>query len=122
MAPARARGGLLRVVETLARLQARSHEVLVLSPAPLAGLAPPHWTEQQLDGNTHLFEHFKLARRLAAFRPDLVVLHAGSPGECALAAALLSVHHVVIVVEHAPDHYPRAGPWRDRVFAAAKRR
>lgn len=125
MAMARVGGGLMRVVETLAAEQARRHEVTVLAPLgprPVGGAPAPAWRALRLRGNADLPGHLALARALRRARPEVVILHAGSPGELALAAALASLSAPAIIVEHAPDVYPLRRARRDRVLAWLKRR
>jgi glycosyltransferase involved in cell wall biosynthesis len=117
------RGGLMRVVESLSFAQARECEVEVLSPLEPRwgeGIAPG-WRPLVVRGNLDLGGHRALLRALRAFAPDVVVLHAGSPGELALAAALSARARATIVVEHA-EHYPLSRPLRDLVLARLKRR
>lgn len=125
VANARVRGGLMRVVESLARAQALLHEVIVWSPLwPEVSPQPPllHWDFLDLRGNAHLLQHLRWLTRLAAVRPDVVILHAGSPGELAMAAALAASRWPVIVVEHSPQFYPLKSAWRARAFASCRLR
>jgi len=120
---ARVRGGLLRVVENLAAEQAPRDHVIAASPlppqAPGGGVL---WRELHLRGNADLGGHRRLRRLLAEESPDVAVLHAGSPGEMALAAALVSRHCPAAVLEHAPHHYPLRRPLRDPFLVGLKRR
>jgi glycosyltransferase involved in cell wall biosynthesis len=121
---AAARGGLQRVVESLAAEQLRDHEVRILSPLPPVG--PPQlaacWNEWTAAGNGDLGAHLRLFRALRSWRGGVVILHAGSPGELALAAALAARMAAAVVVEHLPEYYPRRRPGRDPFLRALKRR
>ncbi len=119
------RGGLLEVVGALASLQARDHEVLVLAPVEprrAAGAGGPRWIAAGVRGNADVAGHRRVLAEVRAFAPDAAFLHAGSPGELAVAAALVARRAPAIVVEHAPDHYPLAARVRDAVFARCKGR
>lgn len=122
---ASARGGLMRVMETLARVQARDHAVLVLSPLEPGRCSEDHrlgWRRFKISGNAALAGHWRLLAALRQFRPDVVFLHAGSPGELALAAALVASRAPAVVVEHATEHYPLGSGVRDVAFSRLKRR
>ncbi len=119
------RGGLVRVVETLARAQARDHTVLVLSPLEPGRSSEAQrleWSRLVISGNADIAGHWRLLAALRHFRPDVVFLHAGSPGELALAAALVAGRAPAVVVEHLAEHYPLASGARDAAFARLKRR
>lgn len=125
MAMATSRGGLMRVLETLAAEQVRHHEVLVASPlSPRTGpeASGVRWHELRLSGNADVAGHRRLRALLRREAPDAVILHAGSPGELALATALAARFGAAAVIEHAPEHYPLRRPWRDTVLASCKRR
>ncbi|GAB4226571.1 MAG: hypothetical protein Kow0062_28660 [Acidobacteriota bacterium] len=117
------RGGLLRVAETLACMQRKRHEVAFASPlVPGADeLIAAHWPHG-IDGNRALRALRALRRRVADWRADAVIIHAGSPGEGAFAPLILRRRWTVAIVEHAPDVFPLARPLRDRVLFAIKRR
>ena len=115
----------MRVVETLAGAQGRDHTVLVLSPLEPGRCSEAQrveWRRLEISGNADLAGHWRLLAALRDFRPDVVFLHAGSPGELALAAAFVGTRAPAIVVEHATEHYPLASAARDAVFARLKRR
>ncbi|MCP3979087.1 MAG: glycosyltransferase family 4 protein [bacterium] len=116
-------GGLARAMETVARAQSRDHDVLLLDGRP-AGVDSVGFARERHDarGNTHLRAWRAAIRRIAAFEPDAVFLHAGSPGELALPALLSSRRWPTTVVEHAPELYPLSSPLRDRWLFAMKRR
>lgn len=120
---ARVRGGLLRVAETLARVQCARHEVAFASPLVPGTdeLIAVHWPHA-VDGNAALRALRALRRRVADWRADAVIIHAGSPGEGAFAPLILRRRWKALIVEHAPDVFPRARPLRDRVLFAIKRR
>ncbi|MBZ5587290.1 MAG: glycosyltransferase family 4 protein [Acidobacteriia bacterium] len=125
LAMAPLRGGLLRVVETLAAVQGRDHQVAVMTPIQtrtLAGGGPAAWVCLAITGNTDLTGHRRLLARLREFGPDVVFLHAGSPGELAFATALVARKVPAVVVEHATELYPLASRARDAIFARLKGR
>jgi glycosyltransferase involved in cell wall biosynthesis len=125
VAVAGVRGGLMRVVESLSLAQARECDVSVVSPlAPRwAGrLVSAAWRPLSVRGNLDLGGHRKLLRELRAISPDVVILHAGSPGELALAAALSARARATIVVEHLAEHFPLSRALRDLALARMKRR
>lgn len=115
----------MRVVETLAAIQGRDHRVAVmapLEPRAAAGGGAAAWVPLAITGNADLPGHRRLLARLRAFGPDVVFLHAGSPGELALAAALVARRTPAVVVEHLTEHYPLASGTRDAIFARLKGR
>lgn len=125
VAVAGVRGGLMRVVESLSLAQARECEIRVLSPLEPRWVDRPAaagWRPLAVRGNLDLGGHRALLRELRAFAPDVVVLHAGSPGELALAAALSARARATVVVEHLAEHFPLSRPLRDHVLARLKRR
>lgn len=102
---ARAQGGLVRVVGALARAQGTRHEVSVVGPlAPSEGDVDLHLLT--VTGNRDLRGHLRLAGLLGQLAPDVVFLHAGSPGELALAAAAAERSAAAVVVEHLPTYFP----------------
>jgi glycosyltransferase involved in cell wall biosynthesis len=118
-------GGLMRVLGSLSLAQAASCEVRVLSalePRWPARGGLPGWAQLTLSGNLDLAGHRRLLRELASLRPDAVIMHAGSPGELALAAALSARRRPTLVVEHLAEHYPLGSAWRDAVLSRLKRR
>jgi glycosyltransferase involved in cell wall biosynthesis len=121
---ARVRGGLMRVVETVAAMQGRAHTVLVLSPlqpelpVPVAGVA---WAALAIRGNLDIGGHRRMVGALDAFKPDAVIIHAGSPGELAVAAALMARRAPTVIVEHLVDYYPLRSQWTDAVLPRLKR-
>jgi glycosyltransferase involved in cell wall biosynthesis len=124
VAMASVRGGLLRVMESLAGEQRRDHEVRLLSPSPPsddAGLAAC-WSEWTAFGNADLGAHLRLLQALRSWQTDAVILHAGSPGELALATALARPLAHTVVVEHLPEYYPRRRTGSDLLLRTLKRR
>lgn len=99
------RGGLLHVVGTLVAAQCQHHEISAIGPQP-----PSHGTVDHHDlvisGNGDFRTHLRLARILRHIKPDVIELHAGSPGELALAAAVAQRVAPAIVVEHLPTFFP----------------
>lgn len=124
VAMATVRGGLLRVVESLAAEQACRGHVIIASPLPPRANASGRvgWRELHLRGNADLGGHRHLFRLLLEEEPDVTVLHAGSPGELALAAALVSRRCPAAILEHAPHHYPLRRRLRDPILVRLKRR
>jgi glycosyltransferase involved in cell wall biosynthesis len=122
---ARVRGGLMRVVETVAAMQGRAHTVLVLSPLE-PRLSGPHpnvmWDTSTVSGNLDLVGHVGVLKTVRRFGPDVVFLHAGSPGELALMAALAAERATTVIVEHATEHYPLTSRLKDSVFSWLKSR
>ena len=110
------------MVESLARAEATRHAVAIVSPLEVHSGAGVTWMPLTVPGNLHLVALWRLRRLVASFAGDIVVLHAGSPGEGALAAALLAAEVPTVVVEHAPEHFPLRRPRLDRVYAVLKRR
>ncbi len=125
LAMATTRGGLMRVVETLAAVQGRNHRIAVMAPIephPTASGSPAVWAPLAITGNADIAGHRRLLAMLRDFEPNVVFLHAGSPGELALAAALVARRAAAVVVEHATEHYPLVSWVRDAVFARLKGR
>ena len=116
------RGGLLGVVEALATAQARRHVVAVVSP--LRPRVPEHvpWMELALPGNRYVAAHWRLWRLVRRWGADIAVVHAGSPGEGALAAALLSLRLPTVVVEHLAEYFPLHRRGLEWAYAALKGR
>jgi glycosyltransferase involved in cell wall biosynthesis len=121
---ARDPGGLRRLLAALASEQSRSHQLLILTRDERRPELPASvdWEPHRVGGNTHLRAAGALRRQIARFAPDAVCIHAASPGEGALAAAVLSRRFPTIVVEHAPEYYPGASFWRDRALFRLKGR
>jgi glycosyltransferase involved in cell wall biosynthesis len=119
------RGGLMSVVETVAGVQGRDHSVLVISPlAPrftssIAGVA---WARHAIRGNLDVGGHRRVLRVIDDFAPDAVFVHAGSPGELAVAAALTARRAPTVVVEHLAEYFPLRSRWTDAALPRLKRR
>jgi glycosyltransferase involved in cell wall biosynthesis len=114
----------MRVVETVAGAQGRAHQVLVLAPlkpeVPVAA-ASVAWVTHAIRGNLDVGGHRLMLRAIADFRPNVVIVHAGSPGELALAAALTARRAPTVIVEHA-EYYPLRSRLADAVVPRLKRR
>jgi len=104
--------------------QSRSHQLLVLTRDERRPELPASvdWERHRVGGNTHLLAAGALRRQVTRFAPDAVCIHAASPGEGALAAAVLSRRFPTLLVEHAPEYYPGASFWRDRALFRLKGR
>jgi len=119
---ATASGGLRRVLETLARGQRVRNEVRVLAPtAPKDPGLGQDWRPLELTGNLDVRGHHRLLRLLRAWAPDVVFLHAGSPGEMALASAVAGTRAACVVVEHS-EYFPRSRTWLIPAYRFLKRR
>lgn len=115
----------MRVLETLAEYQARSHAVAVLSPEVprVSRSVSLHWEPVDVPGNTHLIAVAHLVCAVRRWRPHVAVHHAGTPGELALPVAWLSAFMApVIVVEHLPELSSSRATLRGRAFAWLNRR
>jgi glycosyltransferase involved in cell wall biosynthesis len=112
------------VLETVAGVQGRDHRVLVLSPLePRLGAAAGSvaWVRCTINGNLDLGGHRKALKVMDRFAPDVVFLHAASPGELAMAAAMASWRAATVIVEHA-EYYPLRSWLKDVVLSRLKLR
>ncbi len=122
---AQVRGGLLRVIETLVGGHRTAGRLLVISgPGTRPGTVPDgvEWWERSIHGNTDLRGLFGLLGAIRRFSPDVLVIHAGAPGELALLAALSARRRPTVVLDHLPEYQPLGTPWRNRLLARLDRR
>jgi glycosyltransferase involved in cell wall biosynthesis len=113
------------VLETVAGVQGRDHKVLVLSPVePRLGAVPVSvaWVRCTINGNLDLGGHRKALKAMARFAPDVLFLHAASPGELAMAAAMASRRTATVIVEHLAEYYPLRSRLKDVVLSRLKLR
>ncbi len=119
------RGGVLRVVESLATAQADRHQVAVISgpggrPDELTAAVP--WEERSIRGNSDFRGVVWLLRRLRDLQADAVVFHACAPGELVLAAAISAKRRSTVMLEHLPQYHPLGTPLRNRMYARLGRK
>jgi len=108
-------------METLAEGQSRHHEVRIAAPVPpeTPGLTRL-WEPLTIRGNLDRGAHVQLVGLLQSWQPDAVLLHAGSPGEMAVATFLAARRAAVVLVEHAPEYFPRSLRWLDPFYRMLK--
>lgn len=108
-------------MEILAEGQSRHHEVRIAAPVPpeTSGLSQL-WEPLMIRGNLDGGAHVQLAGLLQSWQPDAVLLHAGSPGEMAAATLLAARQTAAVLVEHAPEYFPRSRPWLDPLYRMLK--
>ncbi len=117
---ARVRGGVIRVLETLARHREPGDEFLVISgpgTRPSISIGGVLWEERAVRGNLAPLVLGGLYRTLGRFEPDALVIHACAPGELAILAALASRRWPTVVLEHLPEYQPLGTPTRNRLYA-----
>ena len=123
--PASVYGGLFTNLEGLVCEQARRHRVLVaapIRPRVSDGNAGFRWVRWQSFGNSDWRAVRSLQQLVLDESADVLLLHAGTPGECAVSAMVLSVSVPTILIEQLPSHYYGSSMRGECVLAACKRR
>ncbi len=125
LTPSPVYGGLFTALEGLVREQSRSHAVIVLSPvSPRSERAGSdhEWIRWRASGNADWRALLFAQQVVLESCADALLLHAGSPGECATLALLLGSTVPTVVIEQLPVYYYARPSWTDFVLAACKRR